>query len=144
MNASKETPRGVRNNNPGNIRRTAIRWDGMAVMQTDPLYVQFISTVWGIRAMVKVLRNYRDKHGLRTVREFITRWAPPSDNNPTEHYIAAVAGALGVGPDEPFELEWHLPQLVQAIIRHENGVQPYPDSVIEHGIRIASNEPKRE
>lgn len=134
------TPRGIRNHNPGNIRRTTTRWDGMAVQQNDA-YVQFVSPVWGIRAMAKVLRTYRDKYRLSSVREIVTRWAPASEN-PTEAYVAAVASALGVKPDEALDLDKQLLALIKAIIHHENGVQPYPDAVLEHGIRLASNEPR--
>lgn len=112
-------PRGLRNNNPGNIRHGE-KWQGMAVNQTDPEFVQFESLTWGIRALVVLLQTYRRKHRLTTVRGIITRWAPPSEND-TEAYIRAVCDGW-VRPDEelPDERNTYL-FLAQRIARHENG-----------------------
>ena len=128
--------RGLRNNNPGNIRRTGERWRGMAPYQPDPEYVTFVSPLWGLRALARVLRTYHERHGLKTVREIITRWAPPTEND-TESYIRSVAGRLQVDPDEPLNLPAVLPELVAAIVRHENGVQPYAPELIAEGVRLA-------
>lgn len=128
-------PRGIRNHNPGNIRRTSDAWQGMAPVQTDAAFVQFLAPEYGIRALAKVLVNYSSR-GLRTVRQIIGTWAPPNEND-TGAYVAQVARALGVGPDDPIDVRARLPQLVPAIIRHENGQQPYPAEVIAEGIRRA-------
>lgn len=85
--------RGIRNNNPANIRR-GCAWKGLAEKQTDREFCQFVTMTWGVRALLVTLRTYVVKHHLHTVREIITRWAPPSDGNNTEKYIEFVEKAV--------------------------------------------------
>lgn len=85
--------RGIRNNNPANIRR-GCNWKGLAEKQTDREFCQFITMTWGVRALLMTLRTYVRKYHLHTVREIITRWAPPSDGNNTEKYIEFVEKAI--------------------------------------------------
>lgn len=85
--------RGIRNNNPANIRRGSY-WRGLVNNPTDKEFCQFISISWGVRALLITLRTYVVKHHLHTVREIITRWAPPSDGNNTEKYIEYVERAV--------------------------------------------------
>lgn len=127
-------PRGLRNANPGNIRHGS-DWQGMRPVQTDPAFVQFLAPEWGIRALVRVLRTYEGR-GLHSVRQIISRWAPPTEND-TEAYITAVANEIGISPDVPIETRIHLPKLLTAIIRHENGQQPYSVETIAKGIALA-------
>ena len=96
------TPRGIRNNNPLNIRRTAkSQWRGMAEVQSDRDFVRFKSMAWGWRAAFRLLiRTYYHKYRLCTIRSIISRWAPPSENN-TRAYIQHVSSLAGIGPDEP-------------------------------------------
>ena len=132
----KPRTRGVQNNNPGNIRHGSDRWQGMSAAQPDASFVRFDSPVWGVRAMARVLMTYRDRYGLRTVREIITRWAPPTENN-TDAYVFSVSQRMGVDPDEPLQFPSQLPELVAAIIKHENGYQPYTMATIKAGIERA-------
>jgi len=83
-------PRGIRNHNPGNIRRSADPWQGLAKDQNDDAFFQFAEPKWGIRALARVLISYQDRHGLRTVRGIVSRWAPPVENK-TSSYIDHVA-----------------------------------------------------
>lgn len=85
--------RGIRNNNPANIRR-GCAWKGLAEKQTDKDFCQFTTMPLGVRALLVTLRTYVTKYHLHTVREIITRWAPPSDGNDTERYIEFVEGAV--------------------------------------------------
>lgn len=135
-------PRGIRNNNPGNIRRSADPWQGLAKDQNDDAFFQFAEPKWGIRALARVLISYQDKHGLRTVRAIISRWAPPVENK-TSSYIDHVAHRLGVGADDPLDIHDYrvLRGLVEAIIAHENGQQPYTDAQIDAGLVLAGVEP---
>jgi hypothetical protein len=128
-------PRGIRNNNPGNIRRTGEQWLGLAPEQTDPEFYQFADPLFGIRAMAKVLRTYQSRHGLRTLEEWLTRWAPP-DENPTADYIAAVERETGIPRDRAVEAG-ELPEVIAAMIRFENGTQPYPAALIVQGVQAA-------
>lgn len=117
--------RGYRNNNPGNIRRSADKWQGLSPTQSDAAFFQFIAPQWGVRAMAKILLTYRSKYGLETVRDIINRWAPPIENN-TSAYVSSVSAALSVKPDERIDVSLRLVELVRAIIRHENsGPVPY-------------------
>jgi hypothetical protein len=139
MNTPRERPqpRGIRNNNPGNIRH-GDKWQGMRAEQTDPDFVQFDSPENGIRALAKVLLAYQSKHGLRTVAQIIARWAPPSENN-TAAYIAAVARSMRVDPDKPLVLTDRaaLAPLMRAIIAHENGIHPYTAEQMNLGMSRA-------
>jgi hypothetical protein len=128
-------PRGIRNNNPGNIRHGQ-DWRGMRAEQTDPAFVQFESPEYGLRALFRTLRTYFDHYNLRTARGIIERWAPPTENN-TEAYVQAVAAAMRVAPNQPLDIPTHFPALMKAIIAHENGRQPYTDEQIARGIGMA-------
>jgi hypothetical protein len=121
------TPRGVRNNNPGNIRYVeGITSTYAGCVGSDGAFCKFDTAENGIRALGKLLRIYQSKHGLRTIRGVITRWAPPSEND-TEAYIAIVVRLTGVAHDKVLDLRQvdDLFPLVVAIITHENGKQPY-------------------
>lgn len=88
-------PRGLRNCNPGNIRITKDKWQGLREMQTDKSFFQFIEMRWGYRALMRTLQNYRKRHGCMTIADFINRWAPPSENN-TGNYISRVCREMQV------------------------------------------------
>ena len=94
-------PRGIRNNNPLNIRRSKNQWQGMRREQTDPAFCQFETLDWGWRAAFKLLtRTYYHQYRLYTIRTIISRWAPPNENN-TRVYIENVSRLTGIAPDEP-------------------------------------------
>lgn len=134
-----DTPRGIRNSNPGNIR-WGDAWQGLVSQdqRTDPSFCQFSAPTFGIRAMVKILYKYQDAYKLTSVRQIISRWAPPNEND-TESYIRSVASNVGVDTNDTVSV--HNPdvmlKLIQAIIRHENGQQPYSDETIRAGISMA-------
>lgn len=131
-------PRGLRNNNPGNIMQGATKWEG-EVSGHDPRYASFSSPEAGIRAMGKNLITYQDKYNLRTVEGIVSRWAPATENE-TGTYVATVAKALGVKPDA--EIDLHnadtLAKITKAMIKVENGVQPYTDQQITAGLNAAT------
>ncbi|MEN4702919.1 structural protein [Pantoea agglomerans] len=119
--------RGIRNNNPGNIR-WGDEWQGLVpqAQRTDKSFCEFISSEYGIRAMIIILRNYQSKYGLKTITGIVKRWAPPNEND-TQAYIRSVATATNTDADKPIDMtdSRKLFPLLQAIIRHENGSQPY-------------------
>jgi len=129
--------RGLRNNNPGNIRKTADKWKGLRAKQTDDEFFQFDSSVWGIRAMAKLLQNYQKRYGLDSVEQIINRWAPPNEND-TNSYVKSVAQNVGVTPSQNLDLNSVdvLSRLVKAVIRHENGINPYSDETIIEAIGL--------
>ena len=73
--------RGVRNNNPANIRRSATKWAFLKPVQSDPNFCQFLDVRYGIRAFFILMRTYRYMYGLKTPREIINRFAPNAEND---------------------------------------------------------------
>ena len=117
------TPRGIRNNNPGNIRRSKDKWQGLRAEQTDPEFFQFVSPAHGYRALIRTLQNYRRLHGLQSIGEMIARWAPPAEND-TGAYVRSVCREMHV-PDSwvpDVDDRETMCALAAAISRHENGV----------------------
>ena len=128
-------PRGIRNNNPGNIRANGIAWQGMT--GDDGEYLIFDTPANGIRALARVLHTYAFVHGLKTIQQIIKRWAPANEND-TAAYIAHVAKAVGVDESRVLVFDRaQLMKLVKTIIKHENGQQPYSDATVLEAIRAA-------
>lgn len=130
-------PRGIRNNNPGNIRH-GDKWRGLADKQTDAAFCVFKAPEWGIRALVKILRNYQTKHGLKTVESIINRFAPQIEND-TSSYILSVCQVLDVKPRDVIDVfePGIMINLLKAVIRHENGIQPYSDEILKKSLELA-------
>ena len=122
MDKSK-LPRGLRNNNPGNIRLGSNRWVGEIRPSRDREFCQFRDMKHGYRALLRLLQNYRCKHGLKTIAEMIRRWAPASENN-TNAYIIDVCRQMQVPSTYVIDIEDRdsMCALAAAISRHENGV----------------------
>lgn len=122
MTETEIIPRGVRNNNPFNIRHSKDKWQGQAADQPDIDFITFLNPKFGIRAGMKILFSYQMKYDLRTVRDIINRFAPPSEND-TEAYMNSVSSHLGITPDTVFNISDKpmMIKLCQAIIIHENG-----------------------
>ena len=139
-----EPSRGIRNNNPGNIRRSADPWQGLADQQTDADFCVFKSPIYGIRALACTLIAYQDKHALRTIRAIIGRWAPATENN-TDAYVKAVADDSGRDPDQTLDMHSYadLQAVVTGIIKHENGQQPYTAAQIDKALVLAGVEPEQ-
>lgn len=127
-------PRGIRNNNPGNLREFGIPWKGKT--GSDGAFTKFATPELGIRAMTKDIYGDFARKGKRTVRAITSEYAPPTENN-TNAYVNTVAQALGVGPDDEIDLtdEQQMLKLVRAKIGVENGKNPYTDEQILAGIR---------
>ena len=148
MEKTNNTPRGIRNGNPlnirrseshqarlngrvstdedkVNIRRTLTKWKGLRETQTDKAFCQFDSLAYGYRAAFILLKQYYRKYRLHTIQGIISRWAPPSDGNATSKYITFVCHKAGVEPAEqlPFITEdpllWFC--IVSAMAHQENG-----------------------
>lgn len=141
-----ELPRGIRDNNPGNLKHSGTEWEGEAPEQLDPDYVTFTSSIWGIRALARTLLTYYRRHGLNTVRGIINRWAPQSDGNDTPAYVSDVAKRAGIAiTDSPIKVDdpGLLARLCAAIIAHENGDFAYdPEEVSEAVTKALGTESK--
>lgn len=139
--------RGIRNNNPGNIEHGS-PWQGLAAEQWDDRFCTFEKPVYGIRAIARILITYQDKRlaadgsKIDTVQEIVERWAPPHENN-TQSYGKHLRDALGIDRGTPVNVHDFdtMRTLVETIILHENGVQPYTDAQITKGLVLAGCEP---
>jgi len=138
----KVWPRGIRNNNPGNIKKNSIAWKGLATVQDDPLFFKFISPEYGIRAIAKIITTYYTKYGLDTIAGIINRWAPPEEN-PTQDYIKYVSSETLLKPDDKIDLlkPREMFHLVSAMMEYENGKlaisSNYTENTIQQGINAA-------
>lgn len=128
----------IRLHNPGNIENDGDQWKGLSEDQPHHRFYKFISPEYGIRAIIRLLVTYNKKYDGDTIKEIITRWAPPSENN-TIAYIKSVCKKTGKNPDDPVDItsRKEIASLVKAIILHENGVQPYDNTVIEKALDLA-------
>jgi hypothetical protein len=122
--------RGLRNNNPLNIRRTKTKWVGASNVQGDPEFVTFTSMAMGYRAAMVTIRTYVKSYQCQTVSAVIRRWAPPTENN-TNTYLQTVClrGKLKpndtVNPDDQAVMM----RLVSAMSFVENGQIAVPSDV---------------
>lgn len=115
-------PRGIRNNNPGNLIFTNINWTGKLPKEQnkDRRFEMFIAPEYGIRAMIKDLKNDIEK-GKNTVPALMTEYAPRFENN-TDAYIQTVCKDLKVSATAKLlPTKNTLRLLVHSISRVENG-----------------------
>lgn len=90
-------PRGIRNNNPLNIRK-GNNWQGERHPQTDPEFEEFKTLDDGCRAACILMRTYIVKYRCNTVAAIINRWAPPSEND-TSAYLQRVCKITNYAPN---------------------------------------------
>lgn len=133
---STRTPRGIRNNNPLNIR-IGNTWLGEVPNPTDSDFEQFVHVKYGLRAGFCILRRYIRRYKRNTVRKIVTAWAPSTENN-TERYIQLVCkfGCLEADAEIRFEDSLTMCNLVQAMARVEVG-ETIPLQVIEDAYKSA-------
>lgn len=124
--------RGLRNNNPGNIRRSSTKYRGEVTPSHDPAFKQFETMAWGYRAMFVLLDSYSRK-GYRTIRQMIRRYAPPIENH-TENYIRWVGEWSAIDPDTLLDTRDRntMVPVIAAMSRVENG-RPADMADIEAG-----------
>ena len=125
-------PRGIRNNNPLNIRHSADQWQGVRQEQTDKSFVQFKSMAYGYRAAWKTLQSYYNRFCQQskafTIRNIIHRWAPPNEND-TQAYICTIVQLSGIEEEEnllpPNNVIGYerLSKLLAAMTVMENGIR---------------------
>lgn len=128
-------PRGIRNNNPLNIRNNPNNvWFGKIGTDSKD-FVVFDNPENGYRAAVKILNSYR-KRGLMTLTDIISAWAPPTEND-TDSYINSVSDKTGIKPLEQVLYDDYA-VLLMAMTYHENGVFPYDMDTINEGVRLAN------
>jgi hypothetical protein len=144
LNPSSRPPRPCRNNNPGNIRRTAIPWLGLAELPEMDAYQRaeqefcvFKSPAYGFRALaVDLLTSF--ERGRTSVAQIVSRFAPPAEND-TASYIDAVAHALKVEPSAVLDLANAdtLKAFCRAIAVHEAGGWFFDDADLDKGVAMS-------
>ena len=136
MAKPKPLPRGIRNNNPLNIRIGNV-WLGEIDNPTDLEFEQFVSMEYGLRAAFVLLRRYIRHYNLNTVQRIISRWAPRNENL-TDNYVASVCRQMGISEDTTIKYEDRetMCKLVEAMSLVECG-QKVPMSKIEKGYALA-------
>lgn len=122
--------RGLRNCNPGNIRRSRVRYRGEVVPSRDVEFKEFETMAYGYRAMFVLLDTYRRRYGLITIRQMLSRYAPPEENF-TESYIRIVSQRTGIDADSRVNtrLASDMIPIVRAMSEVENGVAAVIDDV---------------
>lgn len=118
---NSKIPRGIRNNNPLNIR-IGNSWLGEVKNPTDNEFEQFVHVCYGLRAGFILLKRYINRYKLNTIKKIISRWAPSNENN-TRSYIDHVAKRMNIGPDTPlhYEDKDRICALVYEMVYEENG-----------------------
>jgi hypothetical protein len=114
-------PRGIRNNNAGNLIITGINWNGKipVTQNTDGKFEQFIELRYGIRALMRDIYNDFTK-GKKTVTSLINEFAPAFENN-TSSYINSVIASTGGSNDIGELTQEKMIALCKAIVKVENG-----------------------
>lgn len=127
----KVIPRGLRNNNPLNIR-IGNTWLGEREHPTDNEFEEFVSLAYGLRAAFIILRRYIRRYNLNTVRLIVERWAPRNENE-TEKYIQFVCKDTGLMPDTTIRYanEKTMCKLVGAMAFVECGQRIEQDEIIK-------------
>lgn len=125
--------RGIRNNNPLNIKDGRYARGQRGFRGSDGTFAQFESPEAGQAAAANLLQGYFAK-GKNTVQTILDGTGPGNpgwlgwpgakgdDNSAAAraNYKAYVAGRLGVAPDAPIPVS-RLPELIQAMAEFENG-----------------------
>lgn len=114
--------RGLKNCNPGNIRRSLTRYKG-EVESRDADFKCFAALAWGYRAVFVLLHTYRVRYGIDTISGMIGRYAPSCEND-TRNYIRLVERLSGIPASRQVNtlLAADMVPIVEAISRVENGV----------------------
>lgn len=122
-------PRGIRNNNPLNIR-IGNTWLGEVAHPTDYLFEQFVSMEYGVRAALVLIKRYMQRYNLTTPWAIISRWAPSSENNATKYCrVVCERSGLGALVSFGFDEKEKVVALVCAMSFVENGIEIDADLV---------------
>lgn len=126
-----ELPRGLRNNNPGNIRKNSDVFQGEKNPSSDKEFKQFKTMAYGYRAVFCILRTYYRNYHLKTIRQLIGRWAPENENN-TSAYVSLVSSYSGIPADDPIDIQSkeQMIRIVAGMSRVENGREANMPEVI--------------
>ena len=127
----KSMPRGLRNNNPLNIRISTDKFVGEVRPSQDKAFKQFDTMAHGYRAAFRVLRTYINNYKCDTIRKIISRWAPKNENH-TENYIKVVSERSGISENDTVYADNRemMIRIVAAMSFVENGREAVMSDVI--------------
>lgn len=112
-------PLGIRQNNPGNIRKTNTKWQGEVPSATG--FEAFQNVVYGLRALMINVHTLYTRDGKNTISKLISAWAPPNEND-TKSYVKFVSEFMNVPENKKLVLNrGTYIALAKAIARFENG-----------------------
>jgi asparagine N-glycosylation enzyme membrane subunit Stt3 len=103
LTMGSDQTRGIRNNNPFNIRDSKTVWKGETTADLDKSFEEFESMIYGIRAGIRNARTHYGR-GINTIRKLIATWAPSNEND-TENYIKYVANAANMDENQVFKFD---------------------------------------
>lgn len=131
-------PRGIRNNNPGNLNYVG-QAGATKESGENGRFAVFESMKDGISALHRQLQLYFSR-GVNTVEKIVNKYAPADDNNNVAAYIRQLAGATGKSADEKIDADDQetVFKLIRGIINHENGKGYVTDQDILSGIQVGS------
>ena len=123
---SMSDPRGIRNNNPGNIKyNSANNWLGKipGPQNTDPgrTFEQFTDLKYGLRAMLILLKKYYINDNLKTIKGIINKWDPGSTSSGSG-YVPYISDRMDLDPTDLLDLS-DLKDLAVHISSFENGTK---------------------
>lgn len=141
MTEKKQPSRGIRNNNPGNIKRSNDPWQGLSYVQADPEFFQFKTMAYGIRALARILITYQDKYNIRTIKEVAQRYAPQNENDTVNYYmVVSEVSKIHENKILNFHNYEDLEPIIRGIIFIENGganKKYVTQDDIDEGLRMA-------
>ena len=137
-NPNSKIPRGIRNNNPGNVRYNGIQWYG--ITGSDGAFCVFSDPIYGIRAMARCIYNQQGNASSTTIKDIINAYTPSSEND-TNSYIKTVCSKTGFSPNEQINLKDPdtLFKIIAAMIGVESGYNPYTEDQIRKGVNLSLN-----
>lgn len=99
MMSSPKTPSSGKNN-PGNLERNSIAWEGE--LPGDGRFADFDTLEHGTRAMLRVVVNKQRLHGCQTIAQVVDDFArhKASDHNDLSSYAAFMADRMGAALGE--------------------------------------------
>ncbi|WP_278541970.1 hypothetical protein [Oxalobacter formigenes] len=138
---SNKLPRGIRNNNPGNLDFVGM-WKNSGATREDGgtgRFAVFKKPEDGLRALAVQLKRYANA-GEDTIYKIISKYAPVNENNTTA-YMNAVSRQLNAGIHEKLNLgnPECLKKLMGSVIQHENGYNPYSSQMIFDAARFGTS-----
>ncbi|MDQ2079478.1 hypothetical protein RA307_04725 [Xanthobacteraceae bacterium Astr-EGSB] len=137
-------PRGIRNNNPGNIEDGPFARSLPGYAGSDGRFARFAAPEAGEFAIQRLLDSYAGR-GINTPAGVVSRWAPADDGNPVPAYSAYVAEGLGVSPDDVIDLRDPKVRsaVAQRIAEFENGKRSSAPAVSPAPVTVSTEDVPR-